>query len=290
MDFKMPHLSSDTRALSDAQIRDFISNGFVKIAQAFPKALAEDARRILWRDLGLDPHRPKSWTRPVVRLGMYVDKPFVAAANSPALIAAYDQLAGAGRWVAPGAIGTFPVRFPSRDSPGDDGWHVDMSFGWDKSDFLDWRANIFSKGRALLMLFLFSDVSKADAPTRLRKGSHRDVARMLAPAGDAGLTLREIVARLPETDHCEESIATGEAGTVYLCHPFLVHAAQAHRGSNPRFLAQPPLLPRDDLKLERGDSYYSPVEIAIREALGMFRRSQLHDASRLMDRHGKPRP
>jgi len=266
---KMPPLSSGSLALSDAQIRDFISNGFVKIAQAFPKALAEDARRILWRDLGLDPHKPKNWTRPVVRLGMYIDKPFVAAANTPTLHAAYDQLAGAGRWVPPGAIGTFPVRFPSRDNPGDDGWHVDMSFGLDKSDFLDWRANIFSRGRALLMLFLFSDVSTADAPTRLRKGSHRAVARMLAPAGEAGLTLREIVTRLPETEHCEEVTATGDAGTVYLCHPFLAHAAQAHRGSHPRFLAQPPLLPRGELKLQRDDALYSPVEIAIREALGM---------------------
>src|SRR5690606_28837951 len=34
-------------------------------------------------------------------------------------------------------------------------------------DFLEWRANVTSKGRALLMLFLFSDVGDRDAPTRL---------------------------------------------------------------------------------------------------------------------------
>jgi len=38
---------------------------------------------------------------------------------------------------------------------------------------------------------------------------------------------------------------TGDAGTVYLCHPFLVHASQPHQGYCPRFLAQPPLLPVD---------------------------------------------
>ncbi len=38
---------------------------------------------------------------------------------------------------------------------------------------------------------------------------------------------------------CEVALATGEAGTVYLCHPFLVHAAQIHRGKRPRFMAQP---------------------------------------------------
>ena len=31
---------------------------------------------------------------------------------------------------------------------------------------------------------------------------------------------------------------TGAAGDVYLCHPFLVHAAQRHRGSSPRVLSQ----------------------------------------------------
>lgn len=119
------------------------------------------------------------------------------------------------------------------------------------------------------MLFLFSDVSEHDAPTRIRIGSHLDVARMLAPAGDAGLTLREIVGRLPGTEGRPEVLATGEAGTVYLCHPFLVHSAQPHRGTTPRFMAQPPLLPREPLQLEREDGAYSPVEAAIRLGLGL---------------------
>ena len=62
-------------------------------------------------------------------------------------------------------------------------------------------------------------------------------------------------------------MAAGEAGTVYLCHPFLVHAAQLHRGSSPRFLAQPPLHPAESLQLCRSDGRYSPVERAIRQAL-----------------------
>jgi hypothetical protein len=55
--------------------------------------------------------------------------------------------------------------------------------------------------------------------------------------------------------------ATGDAGTVYLCHPFLVHAAQPHHGEHPRFLAQPPLLPVDRDTRWRGE--LSPVEQAI---------------------------
>jgi hypothetical protein len=70
-----------------------------------------------------------------------------------------------------------------------------------------------------------------------------------------------------ETSARQEVLATGEAGTVYLCHPFLVHAAQPHRGTRPRFLAQPPLLPAGPFSLNRASGVYSPVEQAIRAAL-----------------------
>ena len=259
--------------LTARQIDEFVASGFVCLEQAFSPALAEAGRDILWREMELDPDDPSSWTQPAVRLGMFGGSPWVEAANTPPLVAAYDQLAGPGRWLPPRALGTFVVRFPSIEDAGDEGWHVDVSFG-DSPDFMEWRANIVSRGRALLMLFLLSDVGESDAPTRIRKGSHREVARLLAPAGDAGLTLRELAARLDETEHCQEVPATGPAGSVYLCHPFLVHAARRNRGLRPRFLAQPPLLPREPLKIERegdSDDYYSPVERAIREAVGLAR-------------------
>ncbi|WP_374447685.1 phytanoyl-CoA dioxygenase family protein [Stella sp.] len=243
-------------------IETFRRDGYVRIDGAFSSELAASARAILWRDLPESADDPASWTRPVVRLGMYSDPPFLAAADGPLLRAAFDRLAGAGRWQPCTAMGTFPIRFPSPDDPGDTGWHVDPGFGWDAPDFMDWRANVASRGRRLLMLFLFSDVGADDAPTRLRVGSHRDMARLLAPAGDGGLTLREMAAAgFGGSDGRPEALATGPAGTVYLCHPFLVHAAQPHRGRRPRFMAQPPLLPAP------GDGPPSPVEIAIRDAL-----------------------
>jgi hypothetical protein len=87
-----------------------------------------------------------------------------------------------------------------------------------------------SRQRGLLALYLFSDVDEAsaDRPTAL---------------------------------------ATGRAGDVILCHPFLVHAAQPHHGTRPRFMAQPPLMPALPYELNRPDADYSPVEFAIRRAL-----------------------
>ncbi|XXU31997.1 phytanoyl-CoA dioxygenase family protein [Sorangium sp. So ce887] len=177
-------------------------------------------------------------------------------------------MVGRGRWQPLTALGTFPIRFPSPDDPGDTGWHIDASFGTESPDFMEWRVNVMSRGRALLLLFLFSDVSEADAPTRIRAGSHLDIARQLAPAAEQGLTLRELAANgFAETAQRPQVLATGEAGTVYLCHPFLVHAAQPHRGTHPRFLAQPPLLPTEPLQLDRERGDQSPVEQAIRRAL-----------------------
>jgi hypothetical protein len=251
----------------DFPLDRFVDDGFVRVDRAFPHDVAEAARAILWRDTGCDPLDRSTWTRPVVRLGMYTQPPFAEAANTPVLHAAFDALVGPGRWLPRDSLGTFPVRFPSPDDPGDAGWHVDASFDYDRPNFLDWRVNVRSRGRALLMLFLFSDVGDDDAPTRIRVGSHLEMARRLAPAGDAGLSLGELAVNgFAETADCREVLATGGAGTVYLCHPFLVHAAQPHRGSRPRFMAQPPLLPTAPagLDIERGEA---PVEQAIRSAL-----------------------
>jgi hypothetical protein len=270
--FMPAHEHEPVRAISGAQIQQFIQKGFVRIDRAFPRALADEGRGILWRDLPCDPNDPTTWTRPVIRLGHYGDEPFKRAVNSPVLYAAFDQLVGKGRWRPRANLGTFPVRFPSREDPGDAGWHIDVSFPGESSDpnerqdFSSWRANVTSRDRALLMLFLFSDVGEFDASTRIKVGSHRDIARSLEPAGEAGMS-HAMLDELGTALDRPEALATGEAGTVYLCHPFLVHAAQMHHGSVPRFMAQPPLHPAEPFRLVREDGGYSPVEIAIRHAL-----------------------
>ena len=250
--------------LCDAQVERFIAEGFVRIDDAFPRELAEAGRAILWRDVGDD---PSIWTRPVLRLGDYAQPPFASAANTPALTAAFDRLVGPGCWFRRTSLGGFVVRFPSAEDPGDTGWHIDASFGQGAS-YLDWRVNLASRGRALLMLFLFSDVGADDAPTRIRIGSHLDIARRLATAPEAGVSLRQLAAEgFDDSAHRPEALATGPAGTVYLCHPFLVHAGQRHRGKTPKFMAQPPLFPATPWKLTRDEGPVHPVREAILRAL-----------------------
>lgn len=255
--------------LDDEQIASFIANGFVHLPEAFPRSLAAECRAIIWHDLNASPDEPATWPAPVATRPDYASAPFVAAANTPRLHAAYDRLVGPKRWAPRTSLGGFVIRFPGNEPAILDGWHVDASFpGPDSSptDYLSWRVNIHSKNRALLMLFLFSDTGESDAPTRIRAGSHLDVARILEPEGEAGLDARELARRAePATAHRPLAYATGRAGDVYLCHPFLVHAGQPHRGTEPRFLAQPNLSPAGTPRPAEPDSA-SPVESGVRRA------------------------
>ena len=257
--------------LTAQEVERFIGDGFVYLPGAFPRALADECRAFLWRETGLDPADPATWTRPVIRLNGYGGDLFSAAVNTPALHEAFDQLAGAGRWIPRSGLGTFPIRFPHPGDPGDAGWHMEGSYtvAGDEGYWL----NLRSRGRGLLMLFLFSEVGPDDAPTRIKVGSHLDVPAFLVAAGDRGMNFGAASAAMDaagklDSPGREQALATGQPGDVYLCHPFLIHAAQPHRGREPRFMAQPPLELTAPLQLRRADGAYSPVELAVLRGLG----------------------
>jgi hypothetical protein len=249
--------------LTQEQVGQFVADGFVKLEEAFPRTLGEECRAQLWQSTGCDPDNPDTWTQPVIRLGDFATPPFRRAANTEALHEAFDQLVGTGRWTPRTSLGTVPVRFPSDTGPGDDGWHVEAS--WLDAEG-SYRLDLRSRGRALLMLFLFSDVGPDDAPTRIRVGSHLDVPPLLAADGDDGRDWMQLCQKaVPASAHRPEAFATGATGDVYLCHPFLVHAAQPHRGRVPRFMAQPPLYSHGPLDLEA--AVLPPVAQAVVNAL-----------------------
>jgi hypothetical protein len=61
------------------------------------------------------------------------------------------------------------------------------------------------------------------------------------------------------------AVADGAADDVFVCHPFLVHAAQRHHGTRPRLMAQPPLEPVAPLDLTEDPP--TPVAAPVRAAL-----------------------
>jgi hypothetical protein len=227
--------------LTDEDCERFVHEGFVVLRAAVPRDLIERCVEDLQPGFiatGVDPANPGSWSKPVVRLYTPITQSFIDASSPPKLHAAYDRLLGENRWLEPDRLGgTVPVRFPSEGDPGDAGWHIDNSFFADG----EWRVNVFSAQRALLCLFLLSDVTTNDAPTEIKIGSHFDASVALEPFGEKGVVFD--AGLLPTTTFERTSaFATGEAGDVFLCHPFLVHRATwPHRGSKPRYLAQPGL-------------------------------------------------
>ena len=66
-----------------------------------------------------------------------------------------------------------------------------------------------------------------------------------------GVSFGRVTWRLPaSTFRRPRARATGRAGDVYLCHPFLVHRATwPHRGLRPRIVAQPAIGLREPFAL-----------------------------------------
>lgn len=248
--------------LTDADVESFVRDGVVQLRGAFPRAVADECRRLLWEETGCSPDDPSTWTRPMIRIDGRGDPPFTAAITAPHLCAALDQLAGKARWVPRTGIGTFPIRFPHDAPPSDDGWHIESTgLGPVGTPIVDPA----SRERVLFLLMLFSNVGPDDAPTRIRLGSHIPAARRLFEAEEPTdfFTIAGVLDN--ETSHLPEVAATGEAGDAWICHPFVVHAAQRHRGTNVRFIAQPPIGATEPINPGRADR--SPVEEAVRRAL-----------------------
>jgi Phytanoyl-CoA dioxygenase (PhyH) len=243
-------------------------DGFLAVRDAVAPETVRACVDVIENELrarAVDPRDPRTWTQPVVRLPCPEGPAFAAAGTSPALRAMYDALLGAEGWIPRAGVGgTIPVRFPSTKDPGDAGWHIDGSYDVDGQ----WWVNVHSRGRGLLALFLLTDVSEADAPTEILVGSHLDVPRVLAPFGAKGVFFGDVTEALPaSTFQRSRARATGRAGDVYVCHPFLVHRATwPHRGSRPRMIAQPAIALHEPFALRDGAAVCA-VEQAILRGL-----------------------
>ena len=249
-------------------VEDFVRDGFVVVRSAVPDDLIARCQADIaceFGALGVDPDNSETWSRPVVRFNCPETPAFAAAGTQPVLWEVYDALLGPGTWwKRQGVGGTIAVRFPSSVDPGDAGWHVDASFEGPEGLCL----NVASKARGLLCLVLFSDVGLDNAPTELKVGSHLDIPPLLEPYGEAGMHFVALSQKLPKSTFERTSVfATGQAGDVFVCHPFLVHRATwPHRGTTPRLVAQPGIARHHPFPLTGTEPY--PVEQAILQALG----------------------
>jgi hypothetical protein len=231
-------------------IDDFCADGFLMVRGAVAPDIVRACVDVIENELrarAVNPRDPATWTEPVVRFPCPEGPAFAAAGTSPALWEMYDAILGPGRWVQRrGVGGTLPVRFPSTKDPGDAGWHIDGSYDVDGQ----WWVNVHSRHRGLLALFLFTDVTDADAPTEILVGSHLDVPRVLAPFGARGVFSGDVAGDLPASTFQRPR----------------ARATWPHLGAGPRMVAQPEIAHHEPFALRDG-SEVCAVERAILRGL-----------------------
>lgn len=71
--------------LTGEEVEAFVEAGFVRVAGAVPRSLADRCRAELWEATGCSPDDPSTWTKPVIRLGGFATPPFREAANTAVL-------------------------------------------------------------------------------------------------------------------------------------------------------------------------------------------------------------
>lgn len=247
-----------------------------------------------------------TWRKPMVRLNETYRTPDFDRCNTSRFADAIEDLLGAGmtanRYVYGESDdlptwGWWPVNFSEN---ADTAWTVPTS-GW-HWDGIQFRHYLDAPDQGLLCLCLFSDIqAHQGGGTLVVEGSHRTVARLLARYPD-GVELKEGIADLFEhhpyfaelTGHTEgagdagdridrfmHSIyedetgdrlrvveTSGEAGDVFLCHPFLVHAASPNHSGVPRFMCNRTASLKERIAIRKAPAAEeTPLERSIRLSL-----------------------
>ena len=174
----------------------------------------------------------------MVRIPCPEGGPFAQAGTMPVLQEACDQLIGAGRWWRrAGMGGSIPVRFPGEADPGDAGWHIEASYEEAGSSGSTPAPGPAGCSRSTCSP-TWTRRARRPGCARARTGMSRRSWPRRGMRGWSGC-LRRSRPRGPART-ARPALATGRAGDVFLCHPFLVHAASwPHRGHRPRMIAQP---------------------------------------------------
>jgi len=238
------------------EIEQFIREGHVILRDGFSESIASRGRDFVWQKLKVSDDKPSEWTEKLIHIQeAFSCSPFDEILN-PRIRMAVDELTGKDRAFVHGYFGWWPVLFPGFSGPG--GWHVDGS---------NFHHRLTSSEQGLVTLYLFSKIEPGDGGTAIARGSHRDVAKILAAAEPNGLTLDELMERLPVVDPDQIVEVSGNAGDIAFLHPFLIHGFSANDGSEVRFACNPQYPLKSAMNLDRENADYSPVEEAIRIAI-----------------------
>jgi len=251
--------------LTPQQREQFLAEGHIVIKGAFPREASLQWVREECARVGYDVDDPRSWRKGYERMELSRHEPLADYAPA-AWQASCDLMGGEERVKNRPSISLFAMNFkqgadtpykpPSAESSG---WHKD---GWHFLHFLD------SPEQGLLGIPLFTDVLPQGGATFLAVDSVPVIARYLAahPEG-VGPDDFDTKALLAECHDFRE--ATGEAGDVYLLHPYMLHAVGQNVLQRPRAITNLCYELREPMTLNRPDGDYSPIEAAVLRGLGV---------------------
>jgi hypothetical protein len=252
------------RILTEHQRAEFDDLGLASLRGAFSVDDAAAMRAVAWREMGrkygIRENDTATWTveRPSGLKNTKRHRAFDAI-GSEALIAAFDELIGAGEWARPRTWGQVMVTFPSASQPWvvpHGVWHVDFRYDASTTGSLfgvkvfaffgdvaprSGGTLVISRSHRVVSRFVdgLPESARADfRSTRLRFMAHHPWLRALAnPEYDADRT-----ARFMDEDGDIDGIAvrvvelTGAAGDVVIAHPWTVHHVAINAGSYPRLM------------------------------------------------------
>ncbi len=253
--------------LTKAQLDGFYETGYVALRGAMPRQTALDFARDVWVRLGYDPDDTTTWAQHRIHMPSLTSQP--VAEFAPSVLEAMGQLCGGldridgePRWAD-----SFIVNLGADDheehwqpaSPDMPGWHKDGDFF---RHFLD------SPEQGLLVIVLWSDVVHRGGPTYLAADSVKPIAEYLAARPEGVHPFEFPFSTLIQ--QCSNFVeATGEAGDVFLMHPFLLHASSLNPLRLPRLITNPPIHLKEPMRFHHPDGNYSPIEQTVLNSLGV---------------------
>ena len=251
--------------LTPEQREQFLSEGHVVLKGAFDREDSLAWVRDECRRAGYDVDDPQTWRKDYERMPLH-RRELLATFAPAAWEASCDLMGGADRVRCSPTIDLFAMNFrqgadrpfepPSAESRG---WHKD---GWHFLHFLD------SPDQGLLGIPLFTDVLPGGGATFLAVDSVGAIARYLADKPQGVLPDEfDLKAILSECHDFRE--ATGEAGDVYLLHPYLLHAVGQNVLQRPRAITNLCYELTGPMDFNRADGGYSPIEAAVLRGLGV---------------------
>ncbi|MCC5830583.1 MAG: phytanoyl-CoA dioxygenase family protein [Phycisphaeraceae bacterium] len=255
--------------LTPSQFEQFTEEGYIIIREAFDPDFARRWTQRAWDRLGYDPQYPSTWAEARIHMPT-LERRDVPDIAPDVWLAVCELLGGEERIKAPFVWSdAFIVNL--REGA-DDPWQAphERKAGWHKDgDFF--RHFLDSPEQGLLTIVLWSDVVHQGGPTYIAPQSIGLIARYLAEHPEGRLPNEFPIAEL--IDQCDHFVeATGNAGDVYLMHPYMLHTVSQNVLRRPRFITNPPVQLNEPMNFNRPDpESFSAVERAVLRGLGRER-------------------